>query len=196
MTDNPWTEFCRRTIPHWREGCTRAMPERCSVSTVNTTRSTSKHFKTLLTRLIGQAFALLLCYPLTPCCSFLDTLPSPSVPCSLKHTKRLLSCLRSWKLLTSHSLLKSIKRYANHFQCHTGSLVAHHMHQLSHASFLLLTCATQILDTHNKVEEKKELYVPYNILPLDPESTGQAIMRYPEVFIHLFFLIGLQNTLI
>jgi callose synthase len=44
-----------------------------------------------------------------------------------------------------------------------------------------------ILDTHNKVEEKKKLYVPYNILPLDPESTGQAIMRYPEVFIHLSF---------
>jgi hypothetical protein len=52
---------------------------------------------------------------------------------------------------------------------------------------VLVTCATQILDTHNKVEEKKKLYVPYNILPLDPESTGQAIMRYPEVFIHLSF---------
>lgn len=44
----------------------------------------------------------------------------------------------------------------------------------------------QILDTHNKVEEKKKLYVPYNILPLDPESTNQAIMRYPEVFIYPF----------
>jgi len=51
-----------------------------------------------------------------------------------------------------------------------------------------------ILDTHNKVEEKKKLYVPYNILPLDPESTGQAIMRYPEVFIHPYFpLIGLEK---
>ena len=53
------------------------------------------------------------------CRSFLDTLPYlfyfSSVPCSLKHTKRLLSCLRSWKPLTSHSLSKSIKRYANHF---------------------------------------------------------------------------------
>ena len=65
-----YVQFCRRTIPHWREGCTRAMPERCSVSTVNTTRSTSKHFKTPLTRLIGQAFALLCylrsCMPLLP----------------------------------------------------------------------------------------------------------------------------------
>uniref|UniRef100_A0A0E0AEQ0 1,3-beta-glucan synthase n=1 Tax=Oryza glumipatula TaxID=40148 RepID=A0A0E0AEQ0_9ORYZ len=38
-----------------------------------------------------------------------------------------------------------------------------------------------ILDTHNKVEEKKKLYVPYNILPLDPESTYQPIMQYPEI---------------
>uniref|UniRef100_A0A453TCF5 1,3-beta-glucan synthase n=2 Tax=Aegilops tauschii subsp. strangulata TaxID=200361 RepID=A0A453TCF5_AEGTS len=38
-----------------------------------------------------------------------------------------------------------------------------------------------ILDTHNKIEEKKKLYVPYNILPLDPESTDQAIMQNPEV---------------
>ena len=39
----------------------------------------------------------------------------------------------------------------------------------------------QILDTHNKVAEKTEIYAPYNILPLDPDSANQAIMRYPEV---------------
>jgi len=39
----------------------------------------------------------------------------------------------------------------------------------------------QILETHNQVEEKKKLYLPYNILPLDPDSANQAIMRYPEV---------------
>jgi len=44
--------------------------------------------------------------------------------------------------------------------------------------------AAQILDTHNKVEEKKKLFLPYNILPLDPESTGQAIMQYPEVLVY------------
>ncbi|KAK8463631.1 hypothetical protein SEVIR_1G386100v4 [Setaria viridis] len=38
-----------------------------------------------------------------------------------------------------------------------------------------------ILETHNQVEEKKKLYLPYNILPLDPDSANQAIMRYPEV---------------
>ncbi|AQK80817.1 Putative glycosyl transferase family protein [Zea mays] len=48
-----------------------------------------------------------------------------------------------------------------------------------------------ILDTHNKVEEKKKLYVPYNILPLDPESTGQAIMRYPEIQAAVY---ALRNT--
>lgn len=41
--------------------------------------------------------------------------------------------------------------------------------------------ALQILETHNQVEEKKKLYLPYNILPLDPDSANQAIMRYPEV---------------
>uniref|UniRef100_M8C7W7 1,3-beta-glucan synthase n=1 Tax=Aegilops tauschii TaxID=37682 RepID=M8C7W7_AEGTA len=39
-----------------------------------------------------------------------------------------------------------------------------------------------ILETHNQVEEKKKLYLPYNILPLDPDSAAnQAIMRYPEI---------------
>jgi len=37
------------------------------------------------------------------------------------------------------------------------------------------------LEVHTRVEEKKQLYAPYNILPLDPESGKEAIMRYPEV---------------
>ncbi|KAK1613351.1 hypothetical protein QYE76_037024 [Lolium multiflorum] len=48
-----------------------------------------------------------------------------------------------------------------------------------------------ILDTHNKIEEKKKLYVPYNILPLDPESTDQAIMQYPEIQAAVY---ALRNT--
>lgn len=39
----------------------------------------------------------------------------------------------------------------------------------------------QILEAQDKVAEKTQLYVPYNILPLDPDSANQAIMRYPEV---------------
>ncbi|KAE9584923.1 putative 1,3-beta-glucan synthase [Lupinus albus] len=39
----------------------------------------------------------------------------------------------------------------------------------------------EILEAHTKVEEKKQLYAPYNILPLDPESGKEAIMRYPEI---------------
>ncbi|GAA0172046.1 hypothetical protein LIER_25951 [Lithospermum erythrorhizon] len=41
--------------------------------------------------------------------------------------------------------------------------------------------ADEILEAHNKVAEKREIYVPYNILPLDADSTNQAIMRYPEI---------------
>ncbi|KAK7243498.1 hypothetical protein RIF29_38296 [Crotalaria pallida] len=41
--------------------------------------------------------------------------------------------------------------------------------------------ADEILEAHTKVEEKKQLYAPYNILPLDPESGKEAIMRYPEI---------------
>ncbi|KAL7185870.1 hypothetical protein ACSBR2_027765 [Camellia fascicularis] len=44
-----------------------------------------------------------------------------------------------------------------------------------------LKVADEILETHNKVEEKTAIYVPYNILPLDPDSSNQAIMKYPEV---------------
>nr|POF05489.1 callose synthase 2 [Quercus suber] len=39
----------------------------------------------------------------------------------------------------------------------------------------------ETLQAHAKVEEKKQLYKPYNILPLDPDSENQAIMRYPEI---------------
>ncbi|MED6212079.1 hypothetical protein PIB30_079850 [Stylosanthes scabra] len=37
----------------------------------------------------------------------------------------------------------------------------------------------KILEAHTKVEEKKLLYAPNNILPLDLESGKKAIMRYP-----------------
>ncbi|PON81166.1 Glycosyl transferase [Trema orientale] len=39
----------------------------------------------------------------------------------------------------------------------------------------------EILEAHTKVEEKSQLYVPFNILPLDPDSQNHAIMRYPEI---------------
>ncbi|CAK9172076.1 unnamed protein product, partial [Ilex paraguariensis] len=41
--------------------------------------------------------------------------------------------------------------------------------------------ADEILEAHTKVAEKTEIYVPFNILPLDPDSSNQAIMRYPEI---------------
>ncbi|KAI7983457.1 Callose synthase 2 [Camellia lanceoleosa] len=43
-----------------------------------------------------------------------------------------------------------------------------------------LEVADEILEAHNKVEEKTTIYIPYNILPLDPDSSNQAIMKYPE----------------
>ncbi|KAK9736029.1 hypothetical protein RND81_04G245800 [Saponaria officinalis] len=49
----------------------------------------------------------------------------------------------------------------------------------------------EILDTHNKVAEKTEIYVPYNILPLDPDSANQAIMRFPEI---QAAIVALRNT--
>ncbi|XP_027158791.1 callose synthase 2-like [Coffea eugenioides] len=41
--------------------------------------------------------------------------------------------------------------------------------------------ADEILEAHTKVTEKTAIYVPYNILPLDPDSASQAIMGYPEI---------------
>ncbi|KAL7158225.1 hypothetical protein ABFS83_02G128600 [Erythranthe nasuta] len=49
----------------------------------------------------------------------------------------------------------------------------------------------EILEKHTKVTEKTQIYVPYNILPLDPESSHQAIMRYPEIQASV---IALRNT--
>ncbi|KAK1390765.1 1,3-beta-glucan synthase [Heracleum sosnowskyi] len=49
----------------------------------------------------------------------------------------------------------------------------------------------EILEAHDKVAEKTEIYVPYNILPLDPDSANQAIMKYPEIQAAVF---ALRNT--
>ncbi|XAR60428.1 1,3-beta-glucan synthase [Bertholletia excelsa] len=49
----------------------------------------------------------------------------------------------------------------------------------------------EILEAHDKVAEKTQIYVPYNILPLDPDSANQAIMRYPEI---QAALVALRNT--
>ncbi|KAE8037016.1 hypothetical protein FH972_009643 [Carpinus fangiana] len=49
----------------------------------------------------------------------------------------------------------------------------------------------EILDVQDKVAEKTKYYVPYNILPLDPDSANQAIMRYPEIMAAVF---ALRNT--
>ncbi|CAK7331752.1 unnamed protein product [Dovyalis caffra] len=39
----------------------------------------------------------------------------------------------------------------------------------------------EVLEAQTEVEEKTRIYVPYNILPLDPDSQHQAIMRFPEI---------------
>ncbi|KAE8718759.1 Callose synthase 4 [Hibiscus syriacus] len=39
----------------------------------------------------------------------------------------------------------------------------------------------EILEAQFKVEEQTQILVPYNILPLDPDSANQAIMQYPEI---------------
>ncbi|CAN8247661.1 unnamed protein product [Cochlearia groenlandica] len=51
--------------------------------------------------------------------------------------------------------------------------------------------ADEILEAHTKVEEKSQIYVPYNILPLDPDSQNQAIMRFPEI---QATVVALRNT--
>ncbi|GAV65223.1 LOW QUALITY PROTEIN: hypothetical protein CFOL_v3_08738, partial [Cephalotus follicularis] len=48
----------------------------------------------------------------------------------------------------------------------------------------------EILEAQDKVVEKT-IYVPYNILPLDPDSANQAIMKYPEIQAAVF---ALRNT--
>ncbi|KAL3599756.1 hypothetical protein D5086_007674 [Populus alba] len=42
-----------------------------------------------------------------------------------------------------------------------------------------------------KVAEKTQIYLPYNILPLDPDSADQPIMRYPEI---QAAVLALRNT--
>ncbi|XP_047056088.1 callose synthase 3-like, partial [Lolium rigidum] len=48
-----------------------------------------------------------------------------------------------------------------------------------------------IEETNKLVEEKKKLYLPFNILPLDPDSAHQAVMQYPEIQVAFY---ALRNT--
>uniref|UniRef100_J3LJJ4 1,3-beta-glucan synthase n=1 Tax=Oryza brachyantha TaxID=4533 RepID=J3LJJ4_ORYBR len=38
----------------------------------------------------------------------------------------------------------------------------------------------EILEAADKVKEKTKIYLPFNILPLDPDSGNQAVMKFPE----------------
>ncbi|KAL9349148.1 hypothetical protein Peur_056403 [Populus x canadensis] len=49
----------------------------------------------------------------------------------------------------------------------------------------------EILEAQDEVAEKTQIYLPYNILPLDPDSADQAIMRYPEI---QAAVLALRNT--
>ncbi|XP_051148401.1 callose synthase 1-like [Andrographis paniculata] len=49
----------------------------------------------------------------------------------------------------------------------------------------------EIMKTQKKVAEKTQIYVPYNILPLDRESKDQAIRKYPEIQASI---VALRNT--
>ncbi|KAJ9153387.1 hypothetical protein P3X46_026832 [Hevea brasiliensis] len=46
----------------------------------------------------------------------------------------------------------------------------------------------EILETQDKVAEKTQIYVPYNILPLDPDSANHPIMRLTEIQAAVFAL--------
>nr|ABF93774.1 glycosyl transferase family 48 protein, putative, expressed [Oryza sativa Japonica Group]ABF93775.1 glycosyl transferase family 48 protein, putative, expressed [Oryza sativa Japonica Group] len=39
----------------------------------------------------------------------------------------------------------------------------------------------EILEAADKVKEKTKIYLPFNILPLDPDSGNQAVMKFPEL---------------
>lgn len=54
----------------------------------------------------------------------------------------------------------------------------------------------QILETHNEIEENIKTLGPYNILPLDPDSANQAIMRYPEVLYYCFSFVGNESIIL
>ncbi|XP_044505154.1 callose synthase 3 [Mangifera indica] len=49
----------------------------------------------------------------------------------------------------------------------------------------------EILEAQDEVAEKTQICVPYNILPLDPDSANQAIMKYPEI---QAAVVALRNT--
>ncbi|RWR90536.1 Glycosyl transferase [Cinnamomum micranthum f. kanehirae] len=51
----------------------------------------------------------------------------------------------------------------------------------------------EVVEAQKNVAEKTAIYVPYNILPLDPDSANQAIMRYPEIQAAVYALRGTRG---
>ena len=52
---------------------------------------------------------------------------------------------------------------------------------LSYANLLVFELFEQIIAAATDVQEKKEIYTPYNILPLDSAGATQSIMQLEEV---------------
>ncbi|KAI4381254.1 hypothetical protein MLD38_007346 [Melastoma candidum] len=73
--------------------------------------------------------------------------------------------------------------------CQTANVLFEVLKAVNRTQFMEVD--REILEAQNKVAEKTQLYVPYNILPLDPDSANQAIMQYPEVGLCRLFSKGL-----
>lgn len=55
---------------------------------------------------------------------------------------------------------------------------------------------SQIIAAAADVEQKKEIYVPYNVLPLDAAGASQAIMQLDEVRIRLVCHLGVESVML
>lgn len=51
----------------------------------------------------------------------------------------------------------------------------------------------EILEAHDEIAVNTRSYVPYNILPLDPENTDETIMRFPEIQAAIFALCNTRG---
>lgn len=55
--------------------------------------------------------------------------------------------------------------------------------KLPRVLMLVVVLCEQIIAAARDVQEKTEIYVPYNILPLDAAGSSQCIMQLEEVLI-------------
>lgn len=178
------------------------MHVKCRVFISITIKNTSRLCKMLLIKLIGEfygRYSIFRWYAWKLLLSTLSLIANFLFLSSAQLTKAYQTANVLFEVLKAVNTTQSLELDREVKLCYTSWTVIYKavvLWCMLHICLIILWLTfDKILDVQDKVAEKTEYYVPYNILPLDPDSANQAIMRYPEVLLQFsYFLVSFSTV--